>query len=296
MDCFFCHRDGNYEEDRNAHPEIDQLVSWIAQALTDQTKILKISGGEPFARKDLPEVVKTLKTNFGRDIAIGTNGTLSNQSLPDLKKAGTNRMTFGVYSLRPEILADIAKIPTITAEKYIATILENSEEAVANLDEPVKWNYMLIRNTPPKAHPGNIDGLRNAIELAGNIGISEIRLNTPLRHPWFPKEHFEQSYAYWKEIIQDVLDWIAPDKKQDFLAQLEELDKTYSGHPYPTKIYIVCGNGIPKISFHTFKRNRLAQGKECPECDFRSDCQEGVFYPRLTIRGELKRCLLGIKK
>ncbi len=118
MDCFFCHRDGNYAEDRTAHPEINQLVNWVTQAITDQTKVLKISGGEPFARKDLPEVVKALKTNFGRDIAIGTNGTLPNQSLPDLKEAGTNRMTFGVYSLQPEVLANIAKIPAPTV--YLA--------------------------------------------------------------------------------------------------------------------------------------------------------------------------------
>jgi molybdenum cofactor biosynthesis enzyme MoaA len=296
MDCFFCHRDGNYAEDRNAHPEIGQLVNWCNQAINGRTKVLKISGGEPFVRKDLPAVVKTLKTNFGKEIAIGTNGTLSNQSLPELKAAGTDRMTFGVYSLQPEVLADIAKIPTATAEKHIAAILENSKAAVANLDGPVKWNYMLIRNTPPDAKPGNIDGLRDAIKLAGNIGISEIRLNTPLRHPLFPQEHFEQSYAYWREIIEDVLDWVAPAQKQDFLEQLKELDRTYSEYPYPTRIYVVSGNGVPKISFHTFRRNRLAQGEECPECDFKNDCQEGVFYPRLTIRGELKLCLLGIKR
>ncbi len=249
MDCFFCHRDGNYAEDRDASPEINLLVNWVAQAITDRTKILKISGGEPFVRKDLPEVVRTLKRNFKKDIAIGTNGTLPNQSLPDLRDAGTSRMTFGVYSLQPEILSDIAKIPVTTAEKHIATILNNSQAAIDNLDGPVKWNYMLIRNTPPNARPGNIAGLRDAIELAGNIGISEIRLNTPLRHPWFPQEHFEQSYAYWKEIIEDVLDWVAPAQKKDFLEQLEELDRTYSQYPYPTRIYVVCGNNTPKISF-----------------------------------------------
>jgi len=64
---------------------------------------LRITGGEPLLRKDLPELIQRLNEIDGvEDIGLTTNGSLLKKFAPDLYKAGLSRVTVSLDSLNEE--------------------------------------------------------------------------------------------------------------------------------------------------------------------------------------------------
>jgi cyclic pyranopterin phosphate synthase len=67
---------------------------------------LRITGGEPLLRKDLPNLIKRLYRIEGvKDIALTTNGSLLKHFASDLYKAGLTRVTVSLDSLDEERFA-----------------------------------------------------------------------------------------------------------------------------------------------------------------------------------------------
>lgn len=67
---------------------------------------LRLTGGEPLLRTDLPELVAELAAlDDVEDIALTTNGVLLGQHAATLAAAGLNRVTVSMDSLDPEIFA-----------------------------------------------------------------------------------------------------------------------------------------------------------------------------------------------
>jgi len=61
---------------------------------------LRLTGGEPLLRRDLPELVRLLRGIEGiQDIALTTNGLILPAMAPDLKRAGLDRVTISLDSL-----------------------------------------------------------------------------------------------------------------------------------------------------------------------------------------------------
>lgn len=64
---------------------------------------IRLTGGEPLLRKDIVSIVERLARIPGvRDLALTTNGELLTPLLPDLKRAGLNRVNISLDSLNPE--------------------------------------------------------------------------------------------------------------------------------------------------------------------------------------------------
>ncbi|WP_201318597.1 GTP 3',8-cyclase MoaA [Paenibacillus sp. EPM92] len=69
-------------------------------------KKLRITGGEPLLRKDLPALIKRLKLIDGvEDIALTTNGSLLKKFAGDLYNSGLSRVTVSLDSLDEERFA-----------------------------------------------------------------------------------------------------------------------------------------------------------------------------------------------
>ncbi|MFD0771160.1 GTP 3',8-cyclase MoaA [Bacillus sp. CGMCC 1.60114] len=67
---------------------------------------LRITGGEPLLRKNLPELIERLNKIDGvEDIGLTTNGSLLKKFAPDLYKAGLSRVTVSLDSLEEERFA-----------------------------------------------------------------------------------------------------------------------------------------------------------------------------------------------
>lgn len=64
---------------------------------------LRITGGEPFLRRGLPQLIERLnKVDGVEDIGLTTNGSLLKKFAPDLYKAGLSRVTVSLDSLEEE--------------------------------------------------------------------------------------------------------------------------------------------------------------------------------------------------
>ncbi|MEW6421391.1 MAG: GTP 3',8-cyclase MoaA [Deinococcota bacterium] len=80
-------------------------IGRLARAFVDLgVQKLRLTGGEPLLRRDLPELVAHLGRIDGvEDIALTTNGLLLPRLAGDLKAAGLKRVTISLDSLDPKV-------------------------------------------------------------------------------------------------------------------------------------------------------------------------------------------------
>ena len=82
--------------------ELERLTTIFVQ--TFGVKKIRITGGEPLIRKNLPDLIKKLSLIKGvEDIAMTTNGSLLPKFAKDLKAAGLHRVTVSLDSLNDNI-------------------------------------------------------------------------------------------------------------------------------------------------------------------------------------------------
>jgi cyclic pyranopterin phosphate synthase len=80
--------------------EITELVSVFTDLGVSR---IRLTGGEPLLRRDLPVLVKMIAANPGiTDLALTTNGTLLAEHACALHAAGLGRLTISLDTLRPE--------------------------------------------------------------------------------------------------------------------------------------------------------------------------------------------------
>ncbi len=103
------------------------------------TKI-RLTGGEPLVRKDLPELVRMLsEIDEISDIGLTTNGVLLPKYAVLLKKAGLNRVNISLDTLNPE------KFRKITRIGELADVLAGIDAALEAGLLPVKINFVRIK-------------------------------------------------------------------------------------------------------------------------------------------------------
>ena len=102
---------------------------------------LRLTGGEPLVRKDLPRLVDMLAAVPGiEDIALSTNAVLLAPVARRLRDAGVSRVNISLDSLRPERADTIARRPGT-----LARIMEGLDAAHAVGFDPIKINVVLMR-------------------------------------------------------------------------------------------------------------------------------------------------------
>lgn len=90
-------------------------------------KKIRITGGEPLLRKNIPELISRLQSIDGvEDIAVTTNGSLLKKFAPQLASAGLSRITVSLDSLDDERFKQLNG-----NRSKVKTILEGIEAAAA---------------------------------------------------------------------------------------------------------------------------------------------------------------------
>ena len=102
--CRYCMPQEEYvwlpREDLLTFEEIAQLASVFTGLGVDK---VRLTGGEPLLRRDLPKLVALLAANPGlTDLAITTNGVLLAEHAAPLRAAGLKRVTVSLDTLQPE--------------------------------------------------------------------------------------------------------------------------------------------------------------------------------------------------
>ncbi len=92
-----------------SYEEIEAVVRVMAGLGLER---IRITGGEPLVRKDLPTLVRMLGRIDGiRDIALSTNAVLLAPLAGELRDAGVHRVNISLDSLRADRVDDLARRP-----------------------------------------------------------------------------------------------------------------------------------------------------------------------------------------
>ncbi len=125
----------------------DQLLSYeeiqtIVKVLAPMgLRRVRLTGGEPLVRKDLPRLVDLIASVPGiQDLSVSTNAVLLKDLAQPLKDAGATRVNISLDSFREDRVDALARRPG-TFEKVLAG-LEAAEKAGL---EPIKINVVLLR-------------------------------------------------------------------------------------------------------------------------------------------------------
>ncbi|GMV04310.1 MAG: cyclic pyranopterin monophosphate synthase [Gemmatimonadota bacterium] len=120
------------------YEEIEQVVRVMAGM---GLRRVRITGGEPLVRRDLPELVRLLAAVPGiEDLSLSTNAVLLAEQAEALKEAGIQRLNISLDSLRPDRVEAIARRPGC-----FGPIMEGFDAAERVGFDPLKVNVVLIR-------------------------------------------------------------------------------------------------------------------------------------------------------
>ena len=138
--CFYCLPEGfrGFEEPEHwlRFDEIERVIGAFAELGVSR---VRITGGEPLVRKDLPQLVGRLAGLRGvDDLSLSTNATLLARHAKPLKQAGIARINVSLDSLRPE------RFEKITGGK-LEPVLEGLMAAKAAGFAPIKLNMLALR-------------------------------------------------------------------------------------------------------------------------------------------------------
>jgi len=102
---------------------------------------IRITGGEPLLRRDLPTLVHMLATVPGiRDLTLTTNGALLAKLAPALKSAGLHRVTVSLDSIDDAVFRSMNDV-----DMPVARVLEGIEAAAQAGLGPIKINMVVKR-------------------------------------------------------------------------------------------------------------------------------------------------------
>ena len=101
---------------------------------------IRLTGGEPLVRKDLPDLISMLAEIPDLDLTLTTNGSLLPKHARALKDAGLKRVTVSLDSLDNEIFKSMNDV-----DFPVEKVIEGMEAAAAVGLDPIKVNMVVKR-------------------------------------------------------------------------------------------------------------------------------------------------------
>ncbi|MEM4298018.1 MAG: GTP 3',8-cyclase MoaA [Nitrososphaerota archaeon] len=137
--------------------EIVRVASVLAAMGVDT---VRLTGGEPLMRRDLPKLVNLLRCVEGvGSISLTSNGYLMGEMAKPLREAGLHSVTISLHSLKPE------RFEAIVGRKDVfSRVLEGIRRSVEAGLNPVKINCVVTRGC-------NDDEILDFVGLARESGL-----------------------------------------------------------------------------------------------------------------------------
>jgi len=137
---------------------VEEIVRIAKIAISLGISRVKLTGGEPLMRKDLPEIVAGIASVPGlRDLSLTTNGLLLGNMAKNLYERGLKRVNIS--------------LPTLNAETYRKLGGGKLEDALAGVKAaveagfcPVKLNMVILKDV-------NVGDVPDMIEYARQTGV-----------------------------------------------------------------------------------------------------------------------------
>jgi cyclic pyranopterin phosphate synthase len=120
-----------------SYEEIHRLTSIFVRLGVEK---IRITGGEPTVRRDLPTLVRLLSALPGlRRIGLTTNGILLSELAPRLREAGLQRINISLDSL------DRERFREMTRRDSLHQVLRGIDAAIEVKFSPIKLNCVVMR-------------------------------------------------------------------------------------------------------------------------------------------------------
>jgi cyclic pyranopterin phosphate synthase len=170
----FCHREGEVKR-ANVSAEkmtVEEIVRITEIAVSLGIARIKLTGGEPLMRKDLPEIISGIAVISGlKDLSLTTNGLLFAGIAKELYKRGLKRVNISLPSLNPE-----------TYCKLTGGNIENALKGVKAAVEagfcPVKLNMVILQDVNESDVPAMIDYARQTGTVLQLIELDPINVTS----------------------------------------------------------------------------------------------------------------------
>ena len=118
----------------------EEIAEIVRVAANEGVREVRLTGGEPLVRRDLPELVRMIAAIPGiEDLSLTTNGILLDRMAEDLAAAGLTRINVSLDTLNPERFRRITRGGDF---QCVLTGLENAERAGL---KPIKINSVVMR-------------------------------------------------------------------------------------------------------------------------------------------------------
>jgi cyclic pyranopterin phosphate synthase len=122
-----------------SYEEITEIVRQMAGIGLSR---VRLTGGEPLVRRDLPELVRALRAVEGiEDISLSTTAILLPDLASELREAGVDRLNISLDTLRRDRFTSLARRP----ERFFDDTMTGIAAAEAAGFSPIKINVVAMR-------------------------------------------------------------------------------------------------------------------------------------------------------
>ena len=167
--CEYCLPNGYQGRPPEGELSVSEIATLIRGFAQVGTKKVRITGGEPSIRRDVVEIIKTIKNTAGIEtVAMTSNGYKLGKHLANWQAAGLNQINISMdsfdaptfhkmtgFDMLPQLLADMDKLLETTDIKLKINSILMSETAFENLvsaidyvkDRPITYRFIEFMQT-----------------------------------------------------------------------------------------------------------------------------------------------------
>ena len=234
----------------------EEIIRVVRVAVDLGIEQIRLTGGEPLVRRDLPELVQQLRAIDGlHSLSLTTNGILLKQQAKALAEAGLTRINVSMDSLMRE------KFAQLTRRDQLDRVLEGLEEVEKYPSiTPIKINAVAIRG----------------YSEAEVLDFVRFARNKAYVMRWIEFMPLDADQAWRKE---DIL--TGAEMKAIIEAEYGPLVQITSGDPSETARRYTFSDGIGEVGFI----NPVSE-PFCASCD----------RIRITADGQLRTCLFATEE
>jgi GTP 3',8-cyclase len=154
--CSYCLPDGYVADGRPRFLTLDEIARLVRAFAALGMRKLRLTGGEPSLRKDLPAIIAAVSAIPGiRRVALTTNGCNLPRHVRLWRDAGLTALNVSLDSLDPE------RFHAITGHDRFAEVTQGVEQALTLGFDAVKLNAVLLRDRNDDELPAWRDYLRD---------------------------------------------------------------------------------------------------------------------------------------
>lgn len=161
--CFYCvPEEGICQSTQEELLRTEEIIRLLRIANLCGVNKVRLTGGEPLARRGIGRMVREIGKIGFRDIAMTTNGVLLHKFAPLLREAGLHRVNLSLDSLRPD------RFHRITGRDYYDAVLKGLAAARNAQLTPIKINAVIVRGV-------NDDEICDFVQMSAEQDDIEVR-------------------------------------------------------------------------------------------------------------------------